>query len=136
MTQIRIVKYIVTLLGALILSLPLQAGERVTIYAMLLDKTPVKLSSGAEWVMEKGDCFPIIAYKESRNKIYLRIAGAQFVVNAKQAREVKESEVVGAMENYRNNVSTYIQTAPDKWRTEAEAQEKKPNAKPETDEKK
>lgn len=136
MIQSRLVKYFAALLSLLIFSLPLQAGERVTIYAILQDKTPVKLSTGAEWVMDKGDCFPIVAYKESRTKVILRLAGAQFMIDAKLAREVKEAELATAMENYRKNVNNFLQTAPDKWRAEAEAQKEKSGAEPGKAEKK
>ena len=97
------------------------AGERVTLYAKLLSPLVVELSDSAVWEMEKGDCFPVVAYKESHTKLILRLAGTSFVVPAKSAVIVSEKDTPAAIESYRVNVNNYINGYSARWRKDAEA---------------
>ena len=74
------VKSILTLLLILAAVLPSSAGERVVLYVTLLQSTATELSDGTKWQMDKGDCFPVVSYKESHTKVILQIASATFMV--------------------------------------------------------
>jgi hypothetical protein len=106
-------------------SLFANAGERVTIMAELTETTPVQLSDGAKWNMDKGDCFPIIAYKESHTVVILQLAKASFIVPANKIREVAEKDLARAQTNYRANVNTYLNGYAARWRSAAEAEKNK-----------
>ena len=97
------------------------AGERVLLYAKLIGPLAVELSDGAVWEMEKGDCFPVVAFKESHTKLILRLAGVSFVVPAKGASIVSEKDTPAAIESYRVNVNNYINGFSARWRRNAEA---------------
>lgn len=106
----------------LLASVPrMPAGERVTLYAKLLAPLQVELSDSAVWEMEKGDCFPVVAYKESHTKLILRLAGTSFVVASKSAVIVGEKDMPAAIESYRVNVNNYINGYSARWRKNAEA---------------
>lgn len=97
------------------------AGERVTLYAKLTAPLVVELSDGAVWEMEKSDCFPVVAYKESHTKLILRLAGVSFVVPSRAAVIVGEKDMPTAIESYRVNVNNYINGFSARWRRNAEA---------------
>ena len=99
----------------------MHAGERVTLYAKLTVPLTVELSDSAVWEMEKGDCFPVVAFKESHTKLILRLAGVSFVVPAKGASIVSEKDTPAAIESYRVNVNNYINGFSARWRRNAEA---------------
>jgi hypothetical protein len=108
------------LMAMIALVLPLTAAERVEIYMELTQDQVVHLTDGSKWKMDKGDCFPIVAYKESHTKVILQLASAQFMVESKFAREVPEKQKAGAVEKYRANVNTYLNGAAARWKEEAE----------------
>ena len=95
------------------------AGERVILYAELTEGQLVELTDGSKWQMDKGDCFPVVAYKESHTKLILQLAGAQFMVPASKTRIVSEKQLGDAMAKYRTNVNTYISTYASRWKNEA-----------------
>jgi hypothetical protein len=97
------------------------AGEPVTLFARLQEALVVKLADGVVWEMEKGDCFPVIAYKESHTKLFLRLASNSFVVPGKSAVIVPDKEVPAAAESYRVTVNNYLNNASSQWRKNAEA---------------
>ncbi len=101
--------------------LPAAAGERVILYAMLLESTPVELSDGSKWQMDKGDCFPVVAYKEEHTLIILQLASTSFVLPATKARIISDKELPGAVASYRANVNTYINGFAARWRAAAES---------------
>jgi hypothetical protein len=115
------VKFLIALLilAAGITAAP--AGEPVTLYARVQDPLVVKLSDGTVWEMEKGDCFPVIAYKESHTKLILRLARNSFIVPAKSAVVVPDKEVPAAAEKYRMTVNSYLENVTSQWRKKAEA---------------
>lgn len=114
-------KAITVLLLLLAAMLPARAAERVVLYATLLEGTPVELSDGSKWQMDKGDCFPIVAYKESHTVVVLQLASASFAVPASITREVTKKEIPAAIASYRANVNTYINGYAARWRAAAEA---------------
>ena len=101
------------------------AGERVVLYARLLQDLNVELTDGSTWQMDKGDCFPVVAYKESHTKLILRLAGTNFVVAGDHAEIVKDKDTPAAIERYRVTLQTYISGFSARWKAKAEASEKK-----------
>ena len=115
------VKSILTLLLLIAAVLPSGAGERVVLYVTLLENATTELSDGAKWQMDKGDCFPVVSYKESHTKVILQLASATFYVPADKTRVVSEKERPAALASYRVNVNTYINAVAARWRAAAEA---------------
>jgi hypothetical protein len=108
------------LLLALLPVLPASAKERIVLYARLTDNLLVDLTDGSRWQMDKGDCFPVVAYKEAHTKLILQLAGAQFMVPTNKTQIVPDKEIPAALEKYRANVNTYLNGFSNRWRTEAE----------------
>ena len=101
-------KVVLVLLIALAAVLPANAGERVIMYAMLTEGLMVELTDGSKWKMDKGDCFPVVAYKESHTQLILQLAGTQFRVPADKTRIVTAKETEEAVKRYRANVNTCL----------------------------
>jgi hypothetical protein len=118
-------KVVVCLLALLGTIFSAGAAERVLLYARLTENIIVDLTDGSKWSMDKGDCFPVVAYKEAHTKLILQLAGAQFMIPANKAKIVPDKEEADAVLKYRANVNTYISGFANRWRAEAEA-EKKP----------
>ena len=78
------------------------------IYAVLIQDTRVELSDGAVWQMDKGDVFPVEAYKNQQKNIVLRLAGATFMTETARTRVLKPEEVLDGIESYRKNVRAYL----------------------------
>ena len=91
------------------------------LYVTLLENAATELSDGAKWQMNKGDCFPVVSYKESHTKVILQIASATFMIPAEKTRVLSEKDLPAALANYRANVNTYINAAAARWRAAAEA---------------
>lgn len=101
--------------------LPGKAAERVLLYAMLVENTTVDLTDGSKWLMDKGDCFPVVAYTQGHTMVILQLASTSFLVPEKKTRIVPEKDLPAAIANYRGNVNTYINGYTAKWRAAAEA---------------
>ena len=83
--------------------------KRYVLYATFLEDTPVELSDGARWMMDKGDSFPIVMFKEQQTRLVLQLAGAQFVTESGRVKVTPGDEVTAEMvANYRKNVLGYI----------------------------
>jgi hypothetical protein len=94
---------------ALLLALaPTAPAREFKLYAILLEDTKVELSDGAVWVMDKGDVFPVEAYKNQQKNIILRLAGATFATETVVTRILKPDEVEAGLEVYRKNVRAYL----------------------------
>ena len=89
------------------------------LYAEFLQDTPVELSDRAKWMMDKGDVFPVLMYKEMQTKIVLQLAGATFWTETARVRILEENEVPAGLIRYRKNVETYLHGKSDKWKDEA-----------------
>jgi hypothetical protein len=87
---------------------PAASAREFKLYAILLEDTKVELSDGAVWVMDKGDVFPVEAYKNLQKNIVLRLAGATFVTETSGTRILKPEEVAAGLEIYRKNVRAYL----------------------------
>jgi hypothetical protein len=97
------------------------AAERVVLYARILENLNAELTDGSVWQIDKGDCFPVVAYKDSHTKLVLRLASTQFMVLEKSAVIVSEKETPAAIENYRISLNSYINGVSMRWRAKAEA---------------
>lgn len=124
------VKLALTLFLALCLA-PLSADaqskaktkRRYVLYASFLEDTGVKLADGAEWMMDKGDSFPVLMFKEMQTKVVLQLAGTTFWTDASRVRVVPEREVTPAMiASYRRNVSSYIDGRAKRWQAEVKGE--------------
>lgn len=100
-------KTVVALLSLLIVGLGAQAKE-FKLYATLLEDMPVQLGDGAKWMMEKGDVFPVVMYKEMQTKIVLQLAGTQFWTDSKRVRILRDDEVATGLATYRKTVQAYL----------------------------
>ena len=93
------------------------AGKKLLLFAMLTKDTPVELEDGATWMMDKGDAFPVIMFKEQQTKMLLQLAGTTFLIPAANVRVLEEKEVTeGILAAYRRNVASYIDGKSRKWR--------------------
>jgi hypothetical protein len=98
------------------------------LYAALTEDMPVELSDGAKWMMDKGDVFPILMFKDSQTKVALQLAGANFLTETKRIRILEQHEVPAGLVIYRKNVETYLKSISEKWKAAYEP--KKPAADP------
>jgi hypothetical protein len=96
------------------------AGKKPVLFAMLTQDTPVQLEDGAKWMMDKGDAFPVIMFKEQQTKLVLQLAGTRFLVPAANVRVLEEEEVTEeVLAAYRRNVASYIDGKSKKWQAAA-----------------
>jgi hypothetical protein len=101
---------------------PARAGEKkpYVLYAVLLESTPVDLADGAKWVMDKGDTFPVVMFKEQQTKAILQLAGTTFRVDTSRLKLVEEKDITPAqLGSYRHNVETYISNRSRQWKEQA-----------------
>ena len=94
--------------------------KRFALYGMLLDTLPVDLADGAQWMMDKGDTFPVIMFKEQQTKVMLQLAGTSFMLDVKHIKIIEEKDLTaGELASYRRNVQTYIDTRSEQWKKRA-----------------
>ena len=98
------------------------------LYATFIEDTRVELSDGAVWMMDKGDVFPIQAYKNMQKNVILQLAGATFTTDTSRIRVLKPEEVPAGIETYRNNVRAYLESTTKKM---LDKLQEKPAPKPE-----
>lgn len=92
-------------------------GKKPQLFAMLTEDTPVDLADGARWMMDKGDAFPVVMFKEQQTKLVLQLAGTTFMIPAKNAHVLDEKELTEeVLQAYRRNVATYLDGKAKKWR--------------------
>jgi hypothetical protein len=106
---------------------PSQAVEkkRFVLYATFLEDTPVELSDGARWMMDKGDSFPVLMFKEQQTRLVLQLAGAQFMTEASRVKVTPGDDVTPEMvANYRKNVEGYIDGKSEKIRKDLKGSKK------------
>ena len=80
------------------------------LYAQFTADTRVELSDGAMWMMDKGDTFPVVSYKNMQKNIVLQLAGATFMTDTARIRIIKDEEVEAGLESYRKNVRAYLES--------------------------
>lgn len=100
------------------------------LYAQFISDTRVELSDGAMWLMDKGDTFPVVAYKNQQKNIVLQLAGATFMTDTARVRILKDEEVEPALENYRKNVRAYLEARSGQLQEELKATPVKPKEEP------
>jgi hypothetical protein len=61
-------------------------------------------------MMDQGDVFPVLMYKEQQTKIVLQLAGTSFLTETSRVRILSPKEVPAGLQRYRKNVETYLQT--------------------------
>jgi hypothetical protein len=121
--QTRTVKYLFPLFCLLIcLATPsfAQTAEKkpYIVYAEFVADTPVDLSDGSRWMMDKGDCFPIDMFKERHTKVILKLAGTTFMTPIYSVRILKDSEAERGRESYQKMVDNYFRTQAAKGKKE------------------
>ncbi len=90
--------------------------KKPLVFAVLIQDTPVELAEGAKWMMDKGDAFPVVMFKEQQTKVVLQLAGTTFMVDSKAARILDEKEVTEELlAAYRRNVASYLDGKAKKW---------------------
>lgn len=85
-------------------------AKEFKLYAIFLEDTRVQLSDGATWMMDKGDVFPVRAYKNMQKNVILQLAGAAFITETSKVRILKPEEVEAGLEAYRKNVRAYLES--------------------------
>lgn len=102
---------------SLLVALAVTAHAReYKVYATLNEDIPVELSDGAKWMMDKGDVFPVLMYKDAQTKVVLQLAGANFMVESKRVRILEPREVPAGLVIYRKNVESYLKSISEKWK--------------------
>lgn len=95
-------------------------GKKFLLFAMLTQDTPVQLEDGAKWMMDKGDAFPVIKFRDQQTKLVLQLAGTSFLIPAANVRVLEEKEVTEeVLAAYRRNVASYIDGKSKKWQAAA-----------------
>ncbi len=95
--------------------------KHYVIYAQFLDNTPVDLSTGAKWMMDKGDCFPVFMFKEQQTKVILKLDTATFMTDTAKVRIMKDSETAAALASYQKNVAEFTKTQSAGWKKAKDA---------------
>jgi len=93
-------------------------AKEFKLYAVLLDETRVDLDDGATWLMDKGDVFPVVMYKDMQKNIVLQLAGTQFKIETKRVRILESNEVSEGLDNYRKNVQAYLDSKAKRLKSE------------------
>lgn len=97
-----------------------QEKKRFVLYASFLESTPVQLADGAKWIMDKGDTFPVMMFKEQQTKVVLQLAGTSFMTDTAKVKIVEEKDATPEqLATYRTNVQNYIDSRAEKWKSEA-----------------
>jgi len=115
------VKRLTLLFLALVLGCTAPAAEKkhYVLYAMFTSDTGVVLKEGSEWVMFKGDTFPVIMFKDQQTKIVLQLAGTSFMTESSHVKVIEEKDVTpDELATYRTNVEHYLDSQAKKWKSE------------------
>lgn len=131
-----------TLLISLLIAVSTARAADFKLYAVFIEETRVELTDGAVWMMDKGDVFPVVQYKNMQKNIVLQLAGATFMTDTARVRIIKPDEVPAGIEKYRDNVRGYLDSTSKKiekklrdMSANAPAEEKKAEEKkPQTEE--
>jgi len=105
----------------LLLGCTLRAAEKkhFVLYATFTAQTRVQLTDGPIWLMDKGDTFPVIMYKDQQTKIVLQLAGTNFTTETANVKIIEDKEVTAQqLASYRINVQHYLDARAEKWKAE------------------
>jgi hypothetical protein len=98
------------LLAGLLLLLglcPKADSKEFKLYAALVDDTEVTLGDGASWLMDKGDVFPVLMFKDQQANVVLQLAETNFRTATRNIRVLEEAEIPGGLAKYEVNVRAY-----------------------------
>jgi hypothetical protein len=115
------VRPLIAVLVLLFFSCSLQAAEKkhFVLYAMFVANTDVHLADGTHWIMDKGDTFPVLMFKEQQTKVVLQLAGTNFLTDAVNVMIIQEKDVTEKqLASYRENVQHYLDGRAEKWKVE------------------
>lgn len=105
----------------LLLAAPLAAKE-FKIYAAFTEEAKVELSDGAIWMMDKGDVFPVVAYKDQQKNVVLQLGGASFMTETAKVRVLAKSEEAEGIEVYRKNLRAYVESTAKKLQAQLQSE--------------
>jgi len=112
---------ILLLIAILLLGCTLRAAEKkhYVLYAMFTTQTRVQLAEGPSWLMDKGDTFPVLMFKDQQAKIVLQLAGTNFATDTTNVKIIEEKDVTQQqLATYRTNVQHYLDGRAEKWKAE------------------
>jgi len=115
------VNRLVLILLTLVLAGNLHGAEKkhFVLYAMFTADTGVQLADGPRWMMDKGDTFPLVMYKEQQTKVVLQLAGTTFTTEAANVKVIEERDLTPEqVATYRTNVQHYLDSRAEKWKAE------------------
>ena len=100
-------------------SSPAAEKKRYVIYGMLTVDTGVQLADGPRWMMDKGDTFPVVMFKDQQTKVVLQLAGTTFTTETVNVKVIEEKDLTPEqLATYRTNVQHYLDNRAEKWKTE------------------
>jgi hypothetical protein len=109
----------------LALSTASASGKKIVLFGVLTQDTPVELADGARWMMDKGDSFPVLMFKEQQTKVVLQLAGTNFMTEAANVRILEERDITDEiLASYRRNVANYLDGKAKKWREQVKPADK------------
>jgi len=109
------------LLAILVFAGPLEAGEKrhYVLYGVLIAETRVEMTDGSHWIMDKGDTFPVMMFKDQQTKVVLQLAGTSFMTDTARVKIVEDKDITPEqLATYRTNVQHYIDGRAEKWKAE------------------
>ena len=113
---------LVFILGGAVSHAAEKEKKHFVLYASFLANTRVQLAEGSEWIMDKGDTFPLMMYKEHQTKVVLQLSGTTFVTSAANVQVIEEKDVTPEqLATYKANVEHYLDGQAEKWKA-AQAQ--------------
>jgi len=107
------------------------AAKEFKIYAGFTEDTKVELSDGAIWMMDKGDVFPVVAYKDQQKNIVLQLGGATFMTETARVRVLPKEEIEAGIEVYRKNLRSYLDSTSKKLQAQLQGPQAPKEKKPE-----
>lgn len=102
-----------------------QEPKKFVLYAVMQEDTPVTVAEGAKWMMDKGDTFPVIMFKEQQTQVILQLAGTTFPVATAKVKIVEAKDATDEMLlSYRRTVINYLESSARKWKEAAAEKDK------------
>lgn len=75
-------------------------------YAKFIERAQVELGTGAVWMMDKGDCFPIYMFKNQQKKIILRLGDTFFSTETRRISVVPDADANAAEASYQKSLAS------------------------------
>jgi len=115
------VNRLILILLTLVLAGNLHGAEKkhFVLYAMFTADTGVQLADGPRWMMDKGDTFPVVMYKEQQTKVVLQLAGTTFTTETANVKVFEEKDLTPVqIATYRTNVQHYLDGKAERWKAQ------------------